>query len=311
MSPICIAVVALKGGSGKTTTAINLLAGMASHRVEIEDGVYEHPVKYNRVLLIDTDPQSSLTMHITNNRCSSTDTTIYEVMTKKVAPMDAINKNQYPHIIPSEIDKMGGLDVALQKWPDAIYRLKKAVDEIKASGEYDVIVIDTPPNLSLATQAAICAADRVIITVQVDKYNIESIMQINGIIQAVQESCNPNVKTAGILLTMYDDRANVRKNVNEAVQELAEQMNISVFSHTIHATSVVVDAQIKNCSILKIAPYHKASIDYKNVALELMMNEGIIPQTPFYEYDDKTQREVNKELEKMKQEEMNHENDER
>lgn len=174
MSPICIAVVALKGGSGKTTTAINLLAGMASHRVEIEDGVYEHPVKYNRVLLIDTDQQSSLTMHITNHRCSSTDTTIYEVMTKKVAPMDAINKNQYPHIIPSEIDKMGGLDVALQKWPDAIYRLKKAVDEIKASGEYDVIVIDTPPNLSLATQAAICAADRVIITVQVDKYNIES-----------------------------------------------------------------------------------------------------------------------------------------
>ena len=308
MQTMCIAIVARKGGCGKTTTAVNLLAGMVSNHYEDENGEKVYPIKPNRVLLIDADPQANLTRQITGKRYDGKDaTTIYEVLTGEVAPMDAINKGQLPHIIPSSQPKMDRIDVALADEIDKLYCMKNAVDEIKESGQYDVIIIDTPPSMSLATQSALCAADRVIITAKSDTFSMDSIAMINKTIKALKKHINPSIKTSGVLLTMYDDRAKFRRDAKETIQQIAENIGVKIFHRTIHTTVRVDESQVLHCSVLKHVPYNKAAIDYRNVALEFMMDEEIMPQTPYFEYDDRTLKDANKDIELAAKEAKDHE----
>ena len=199
-----IAIANQKGGVGKTTTSINLAAGIAySNR---------------KVLLVDFDPQGNATQGV-GYRVELKDLTVYDVILNDVDINKCIQKLKIPplDILPSNIN-LAGADLELSKIEDHREEyLKKVLDPIK--DKYDYIIIDCPPSLGLLNTNALTAADSVLIPVQCEYYALEGITQLLQTIRLVQKYFNPNLKIEGVLLTMYDSRTNLSAEVSQEVRK--------------------------------------------------------------------------------------------
>jgi chromosome partitioning protein len=199
-----IAIANQKGGVGKTTTAINLGACLA--------------VAEQRTLVIDIDPQGNATSGLGLKR-AEIGASIYEVLVDGVA-IDAARVRQvhfpYLDVVPSSRDLVGA-EVELVDRPERDRVLRRALEPIRE--EYDFILIDCPPSLGLLTLNTLTAADSVLIPIQCEFYALEGLSQLLNTVRLVQRNLNPRLQIEGVLLTMFDQRLNLSRQVADEAKE--------------------------------------------------------------------------------------------
>jgi len=208
-----ISICNQKGGTGKTTSAVNLAAYLA--------------LANKKVLLVDLDPQANATSGIGINKHNVQKST-YHVLLEELGIKEILQPTGINNLClaPSNLD-LTGAEVELVSLLGREYRLKKALQVEKDN--FDFIFIDSPPSLGLITINGLCAADSVLIPVQCEYYALEGLTQLVNTVNLVKEHLNPNLDIEGVLLTMADFRTNLAK---EVIQEVRNYFHEKVY-HTI------------------------------------------------------------------------------
>lgn len=198
-----IGIVNQKGGVGKTTTAVNLAASLAAA---------EH-----RTLLVDLDPQQNATSGLGIEPKPSA-ATVYDVLVDGVSLTEAVQETafEYLEIVPATVDLFGA-EIELVSVLAREYRLAKALEAL--GNRYEYVLVDCPPSLGLLTVNALTAVDAVLIPIQCEYYALEGVSQLLGTIRIVQKNLNPRLQIEGVLLTMYDSRLNLARQVEEEAME--------------------------------------------------------------------------------------------
>ena len=213
-----IAIANQKGGVGKTTTAINLSSSLA--------------VAEQKTLLVDIDPQANTTSGLGFDK-KEIKKSIYNVLADNLPIEETIIDTpiQYLHLLPSNIDLVGA-EIELVNLPDRELRLQQALAQV--SEVYDFIIIDCPPSLGLLTLNTLTAANSVIIPIQCEYYALEGLGQLMNTIGLVQKHLNPGLEIHGILLTMYDGRLNLSRQVaEEARKYFAEKVYDTIINRNV------------------------------------------------------------------------------
>lgn len=237
-----IAIANRKGGVGKSTTAQALTSGLT--------------FKGYTVLAVDLDAQRNLTSTM---KAKVETKTALGVLTGDITAKEAIRRTETGDIIPAS-KALSGADAILTETGKE-YRLKEALEPVE--GEYDFCVVDCPPALGILTVNALTAADSVVIPAQADIYSIEGIEDLQEIIQPVRKYCNRSLKILGILLTRYNPRSILSRDVTTIAGQLAGKLGTSLFKATIREATAVKEAQISQKSLFTYAPKAKVTEDYK------------------------------------------------
>ena len=199
-----VAIANQKGGVGKTTTAVNLAASLA--------------VAERRTLLVDADPQGNATSGVGISK-ATVERSLYDVIMDAMPASEAIIADlSLPHldVLPATQDLVGA-ELELVDRPGRETALSRALESVRAS--YDYIIVDCPPSLGLITLNVLTAAQGVIIPIQCEYYALEGISQLLNTVRLVQQNFNPALAIDGVLLTMYDTRLNLCRQVAEDAKE--------------------------------------------------------------------------------------------
>ena len=190
-----ISVINQKGGVGKTTTVINLAAGLS--------------MKGKKILVIDLDPQGNATTGLGLSNTTSSDTTIYSVLNGNKKITEVIQNTSFKNLnlITSNVD-LSGLEVETAGDSRRAFKLKDELTAIlnDSRASYDYILIDCPPSLSLLTIMALVASDALVVPLQTEFFALEGLTQLMKTIERIKNNLNPELSIRGILLTMYDRR---------------------------------------------------------------------------------------------------------
>ncbi len=254
-----IAIANQKGGVGKTTTAINLAASLAT-------------LDY-KTLIVDADPQANSTSGMGFDP-REIEFSIYECMVEGVVAKDSIIETEFPnlYLLPSHIDLVGA-EIEMINLKSREEKMKDALDSIKA--DYDFIVIDCSPSLGLITINSLTAADSVIIPVQCEYFALEGLGKLLNTIKIIQTRLNTNLTIEGILLTMYDLRVRLS---NQVVNEVTTHFKHLVFNTIIPRNIRLSESPSYGVPAIAQDSDSKGAISYLNLAREILVRNGFMEQ---------------------------------
>ncbi|WP_150272623.1 ParA family protein [Paenibacillus tepidiphilus] len=249
-----IAIANQKGGVGKTTTSVNLGAGMATLG--------------KRVLLVDIDPQGNTTSGVGVNKADVANC-VYDILINEVNTEETILETGIEglHIIPATI-QLAGAEIELVSTISRELKLKKALHAVKSN--YDYIIIDCPPSLGILTINSLTAADSVIIPIQCEYYALEGLSQLLNTVRLVQKNLNPHLKIEGVLLTMLDARTNLGIQVIEEVKKYFQE---KVYRTIIPRNVRLSEAPSHGQSIITYDTRSKGAEVYLELAKEVISYE--------------------------------------
>ncbi len=250
-----ISLVNQKGGVGKTTTAINLSTYLASA------GKF--------VLLVDLDPQGNASSGLGID-IRSIPKNLYHAIISNENPRDIIMKTKtFGHdLLPSSQD-LAGAGVELFHFDNREFRLYDVLRQVRT--DYDYIIIDSPPSLGLLTINGLVASDEVLIPVQTEYYALEGLSQLLQTINLVKENLQPDLRVMGAVLTMYDKRNRLARQV---VREMRDHFPGHVFDSVIPRSVRLAEAPSFGKSILHFDAFSKGARSYKNLAREILARDN-------------------------------------
>jgi chromosome partitioning protein len=249
-----------KGGTGKTTTAVNLASGLAF-------------LKGYRVLLVDFDPQGNASISL-NVDIENLDWSVKDLLTGKMLDFHYLlwNKGEPLKILPAN-NNLKTIENELFTAVNGRVRLKARLMPIL--DDFDYIIIDTPPTTGIFTQAPLIASNDVIIPVDVGYFSLQGIRQLLEELEQIREHYNPNLQIAGILLTKFDSRTVLSRQVEAALRKSFEEL---AFKTMIRVNVDIIRAQIDRKSIFAFDRTSSGAQDYEQLIAELLA--GNVVQFP-------------------------------
>lgn len=255
-----MAVVNQKGGTGKTTTCENLGIGLA------KEG--------KKVLLVDTDPQASLTISLGYPRPDDLEITLSDMMAKVIQerPIEQgegiLHHKEGIDLMPSNIE-LSGLEVSLVNTMSREKILKQYLDTVKQN--YDYVLLDCMPSLGMLTVNALAAADNVLIPVQAQYLSAKGLEQLLHTINKVRKQINPKLKIEGVLLTMVDSRTNYAKNISDLIRD-TYGTKLKVYKTDIPRSVRAEEISAEGKSIFEHDPKGKVADAYRVLTKEVLDN---------------------------------------
>ncbi len=246
-----ISIVNQKGGVGKTTTAVNLAAGLGR--------------KGKRVLLVDVDPQGNSTSGYGVNK-RDVALSSYHVLTRGASLGEATLKTEFEgvRLVPATMD-LAGAEIEMIDLPHREGVLRAAVSKVR--GDYDYILLDCPPSLGLITLNALTASDTVLVPVQCEYYALEGLSQLMATVRLIKQKYNPGLDLEGVLLTMFDGRLNLTQQV---VEEIKRYFPRKVFATVIPRTVRLSEAPSFGKPIQYFDKSNKGALAYDALAAEMV-----------------------------------------
>jgi chromosome partitioning protein len=250
-----VAIANQKGGVGKSTTAINLGAGLA--------------LQGESILIVDLDPQGNTTSGLGIDR-GTIEMSMYDILVDGASVSDVLEPTSVRdlHVIPATIE-LAGAEIELVSMLSREQRLKKSLGEIEE--EYDYILIDCPPSLGLLTINGLSAADEVLIPIQCEYYALEGVSQLTRNIELVQNSLNPQLTIEGVVLTMFDGRTTLSSDV---VAQVRGHFGETAYKTVIPRTVRLSEAPSYGEPIEAYDPMSRGAIAYRELAREFRRRHG-------------------------------------
>ncbi|NIV03799.1 AAA family ATPase [Candidatus Saccharibacteria bacterium] len=246
-----IAVINQKGGVGKTTTVVNIGAGLSS-------------MNY-KMLLVDLDPQAHLTYSL-GIAADELELTIYDLLKGEAAFKKVLIQKERLHLIPSSID----LSAAEIEFSTEVGREALLKNTLKETSGYDIILLDCPPNLGLLTLNALTVAGEVFVPLQAEFLSIKGLNKLLEMVNKVKQRVNPQLEMTGLIATLYDRRLKLH---NEVFENLEEHFGEKLFRTFIRRNVALAEASSFGQTIFEYSPKSHGAEDYKALSQEIV-NRG-------------------------------------
>jgi chromosome partitioning protein len=253
-----IAVANQKGGVGKTTTAVNVAACLATLG--------------KNILLLDIDPQANATSGLGLEKADGA--SAYGPLLGDGLLAEKIQKTAFAHlwIVPSELD-LCGAELELGRLENPLLRVRQALEPVRASNQFDLILIDCAPSLGMLTLNAFAAADSLLVPLQCEYYALEGISMIHKIMGQLRDNgVNPNLELLGVVMTMFDARTRLAPQV---VEEVRKHFGDKVFDAVIPRTTRLAEAPSHGKPIIHYDKYSAGSAAYEVLTQEVVKRLGV------------------------------------